>query len=152
MTMLHSIETAPLLPLPVRPLRRILSLDDETVDQMICQRMIARSALAEELVTFFKPPDALAYFDSKDSKPIDLVLLDVNMPVMDGFEFLATLQQRIAPCCIPPVLMMLTVPLGQVHLEQAKGFDTIRGYLNKPLSLPDLQSALALIQMEDEHR
>ena len=126
----------------LRVLTRIMLLDDDEIDQMACKRMISRAEITKDLVRFTAPAAALAYLSDPECPPIDLILLDVNMPRMDGFEFLEAAQELIALPVMPPVLVMLATPLGPFHRDQARKFDVIKGYLDKPLSADDLTVAI----------
>ena len=146
MPMVQTIQgTSPLAP-SVRPFSRIMSLDDEAIDQMIFKRIIRRSNLAEDIVSFATPAAALSYLSNPQSAPIDLILLDVNMPRMSGFEFLREAYHQVASPPPPPVIVMLTTRLGPLHQAQAKGLDEIKAYLKKPLDMHDQKQAMSLIQ------
>jgi CheY-like chemotaxis protein len=62
----------------------------------------------------------------------DLILLDMRMPVMDGFEFLQAYAQQVF-AQRPAVVVMLTTSLNPKDVEQMKGLP-IAGYLTKPLT------------------
>ena len=126
----------------LRVLTRILVLDDDKIDQMVCTRIINRAEISKNLVSFTAPDAALAYFADPASAPVDLILLDVNMPRMNGFEFLEAAQKLIALPFVPPVLIMLTTPLGPLHRDHAKKLSSIKGYLDKPFSADDLTLAI----------
>ena len=126
----------------LRILTRIMLLDDDEIDQMACNRLIKRTEVTRDLVSFTTPATALAFLSDPECPPVDLILLDVNMPRMDGFEFLEAAHKLVALPVMPPVLVMLATPLGPFHRDQARKFGVIKGYLDKPLSADDLTSAI----------
>lgn len=142
---LQQLKQTPLPHPGLRLLTRIMLIDDDEIDQIVCNRVIKRAEITEDLLSYTSPSAALAYLADPDSPPIDLILLDVNMPRMNGFEFLEAAQKLITLPNVPPVFMMLSIPLGPLHRDHAKTFDVIKGYLDKPLSPVDLDLAVRSI-------
>jgi CheY-like chemotaxis protein len=74
----------------------------------------------------------------------DLILLDINMPVMDGWQFLAALAALPKPREVPVV--MLTSSIDAEDMARARTFPAVRGFFSKPLSTPMLDQVLALVE------
>ncbi len=127
--------------LPARPLR-ILLAEDHPVNQVVATRMLERlghrTALARD------GREALAALD--DDGPFDLVLMDLQMPGMDGFQAVAAIRdrERAGPRSRRTPVVALTAHAMSGDRERclASGFD---GYLPKPIRADDLARAL------DEH-
>ena len=66
----------------------LLVIDDNMVDQMIYRRIVQRSGLVGTIYQFLSAEDALTYLRKPERQHVDAILLDINMPNMDGFEFL----------------------------------------------------------------
>ena len=66
----------------------VMVVDDEEVDQFLYKRVLTRSGLVGNIIMFTYPDEALEYLKSAECEPIDVLLLDINMPRMSGFEFL----------------------------------------------------------------
>ena len=72
----------------------ILCVDDDPITLMLCKMVIAKSSFASEIITAQNGEEALNYFDdlklnnlgAEIKKYPSLVFLDLNMPVMDGWE------------------------------------------------------------------
>lgn len=69
-------------------IKMAMIIDDEQADQMLYKLIIKRSGLIENTLAFQMAEDALDYLKSEDKDPIDVIFLDINMPRMNGFEFL----------------------------------------------------------------
>lgn len=68
-------------------MKKVVCIDDSEIDISIESQVVRRSGFAETVQTFTDARIALNWFKSTDQQ-VDLVLLDINMPVMNGFQFL----------------------------------------------------------------
>lgn len=120
-------------------IQTLMLIDDSDIDQMIYRRIINKSNMVGELVQFTEAPDALTFLQEPTTKKPDLILLDINMPGMDGFEFLeaATDKLDVLNC---PVIVMLTTSLNPKDEERARSYDLVHDFLNKPLTVDHLRS------------
>ena len=82
-------------------LDKILCVDDDPITLMLCKKVVERVEFAKEIITAKNGQEAIQYFDNlaqelKNNIPVvypKLVLLDLNMPIMDGWQFLDCLVQ-----------------------------------------------------------
>lgn len=115
----------------------ILLIDDNEVDNYISKYVIEEANLAKEITTKNSAADALAYLKSihQVGKEFpDLIFLDINMPRMNGFEFLeefSTLpESRIGKCSVA----LLTSSLSPDDEEKAMKSPYVKHFFNKPLN------------------
>ena len=121
-------------------------VDDERIDLTLYKRILKRSNLVEDIVTFSYATDALRYLEDPASPEVDLILLDINMPAMSGFEFLEAAAQHLPPANQAPVIIMLTTSLNPRDRAMAESFEAVKAYINKPFEsehLDVLADALA---------
>ncbi len=98
------------------------------VEDDLNQRKLMQGILEQYGYTVTVACDGIAALDQLDKKHVDLIILDIMMPRMDGFEFTTTLRQ--SGCNIP----ILMVSAKQSPLDKRKGF--IIGtddYMTKPV-------------------
>ena len=109
------------------------SIDDNQDDQFLFRRLIERSGITETFLTFSSGLEALDYMSEHGPDSIDTILLDINMPEMDGYQFLEAAAERF-PGRLTPVYLMLTSSLSPKDQERAKEFEQVKAFLMKPLT------------------
>ena len=132
--------------------RRVLVIDDNAVDRMLYRRIMARSGYFRHVHAFGYATEALDWLDGNGELRVDAILLDVNMPRMNGFEFLAAADERLGERFDACVVIMLTTSLDPDDVERARTFGAVRGYVNKPLTLETLERVVALVDARAEER
>jgi CheY-like chemotaxis protein len=119
------------------PIETLMLIDDSTFDQLICKRITTKADLVGNLLQYVDAEKALDYLaDPKNPTP-DLILLDVNMPKMDGFGFLEAVHKKFGTK-LCPIVVMLDPSLDPKGEQRAKDFPMVKGFLKKPLTQDDL--------------
>lgn len=104
----------------------IIFVDDDKVQHMINKRILLKINPHLELIFFENPYDALSWLEKNMA---DILLLDINMPEMEGWDFLKLMEER----GINMEVKMLTSSLDPKDIEKSYGFDMVSGFLVKPL-------------------
>ena len=108
---------------------RTLIVDDSSVMRKIVERALRQAGL-EQLVVH-EAGSGTEGLDLLKSKQVDLILSDINMPAMDGLEFLRQIHaQNLAPG-VPVV--MITTESSEEHVKQAI-LAGAKGYIRKPFT------------------
>jgi len=108
---------------------RVLIVDDSSVMRKIVERALRQAEL--ELDTVFEAANGAEGLDLLGSKQVQLVLSDINMPSMDGLEFLRQLRARNLAAGVPVV--MITTESSEEHVKQAI-LAGAQGYIRKPFT------------------
>lgn len=124
---------------------RVMLIDDESFDQLLYKRVIARSGLVGEVTSFLYADEALAYLTAPDSKAVDVIFLDINMPRMNGFEFLDAATAALGPEFAKMVVVMLTTSLERRDRERALTYPVVRRFITKPLTVDHLAEVAVLL-------
>lgn len=125
-------------------LGRVMIIDDEDIDQRQYRRLIERSGMAREIIQFTYADEALDWLKSTPDGDIDLIFLDVNIPRMNGFQFLEAAQEHWGDTP-PAVIVMLTTSLAAADRDRAHNFKAVRGFFSKPLTRGHLDEAATLL-------
>ncbi|MFD2200767.1 PAS domain S-box protein [Shivajiella indica] len=116
----------------------LLLIDDDLVVQMVHKKMITRNGLHENPKVFISANSALSYIKEKDLPNFGfIVLLDINMPEMNGWEFLDELSKIDLLSHIE--VIMLTSSVDQSDRIRAQQNPFVVDYLTKPLNSDTLE-------------
>jgi len=123
----------------------ILLIDDDKPTNFINEVVIKQLDCAEKIVVVQNGSEALDYLKSKDDgehpQP-DLIFLDINMPAMNGWEFLEKYTELDKKQHGKVVVIMLTTSLNQDDEKKASGIAYINGFKSKPLTPEIMQEVL----------
>lgn len=118
-----------------KKLQTVLLLDDNPATNFIHKKFISRADRAEEIVAFQSGFDALDYLKSETKKGLELMLVDINMPIMDAWDFLEEFQKIEAPHLKDTKVVLLSTSVSASELEKARQIDIISGLRLKPLTV-----------------
>ena len=115
-------------------MQKILLVDDDESINFLNTAIINHVKFAEEVVSKTSVEKALEYIrDSNNQKLPDLILLDVNMPLMDGWDFIVE-YGKLDIKGSPPKVIILTSSINPRNRKQAPEIESIDGFRSKPLS------------------
>ncbi len=100
--------------------------------------MLTRGEVARELLIFNSGKTALEYLlDASNAMP-DIILLDINMPVMNGWELMEAMEQAGSDHLESIRIIMASASQNPDHVEKSCQYRFVKGYLSKPLRLKQL--------------
>jgi CheY-like chemotaxis protein len=137
----------------MKKIKQLLLVEDDRVSAFLSQMLIEESGIAEQIVHRENGAEALDYLKScfyqKSHSEIEcpqLILLDLNMPVMNGYEFMEEFLE-IEELKNRNIHVVILSSASQ-HKEQERiGSLSVRGYIEKPLTenkIEDLLSSLPI--------
>jgi CheY-like chemotaxis protein len=130
---------------PVMKKLSVFLVDDSQINNMYMEDMLADMEHIEAVTVFYNPQQALEEFEALKNESgsfPDLILLDIRMPELDGYEFLEELENLMEDSTRLPLVFMLTSSQHKRDLEAFERFPCAKEYLNKPLEQEMLQALL----------
>jgi len=121
-------------------------IDDDEIFQFITKKSFERLDRHDDLLFFLNGEDALVYMTGAiqglNPKP-DIIFLDINMPIMDGWDFLNELQNlnNIDGFKLPNIYMVSS-SIDDKDLIKSKTFPIIKDYIVKPIKDVNIKEIL----------
>ncbi|GIV40560.1 MAG: response regulator [Thermonema sp.] len=109
-------------------------IDDDEISNLISATIIQKVTGAQ-VITFTRAREALEYLQSAERLP-DAIFLDINMPEMNGWEFLDAVEQLPGDIKNALQIYMLSSSIDIEDQRKAETYRLVRGYITKPIS-PD---------------
>jgi CheY-like chemotaxis protein len=124
----------------------LLVIDDDDINIFIIKKIVAKTGYDVEMVAKNNGQlaiDYLATLEDGSEKFPHLMLIDINMPILNGWEFLEAYDQlRLKQ---KPDMYMLSSSVYENDIEKAKTYQKIKGFISKPLSIERLSELLKLV-------
>ena len=123
---------------------RVLLVDDDQTTNFLNKLLLTKLGVTEQVLTAANGEEALRVLAQQSSEPPTyphLILLDMNMPVLNGLAFLEAYAQLSPAVQQAIVIVMLTTSLHPVDMARAQELP-IAGFLNKPLTKEKVAAVL----------
>ena len=131
--------------------KNILLVDDDSIANFLIERIVQSTGLAKNIFKALNGKEALQRFEqpSNGTSPLpEVVLLDLNMPIMNGFEFLQAYKNLQFEEKDHVLIILVTSSNNPSDIERAKQLG-IKYYLTKPISAETIKGIL-LKEFEEE--
>ena len=124
-------------------------IDDDRIYQFTAKRIIQLINPQQKILTFFNGKEALDFFSqnplSVDQLP-DLIFLDINMPVMNGWEFLEAYTLVKENLMKKINIYMVSSSVDENDKLRSKDFDEVKDFIVKPIDKERITAILQLSQ------
>ena len=116
--------------------KSVMLVDDNEIDNMINEKIIEATNFAEHILKFQTGQEALDFLASNQNNEAhlpEIVFLDINMPIMDGFQFLEDFEKFSDTVRNKCKIIMLSSSISPKDIDRAASSRFVKKYLNKPL-------------------
>ncbi|MBL7857809.1 MAG: response regulator [Cyclobacteriaceae bacterium] len=120
--------------------RTVMLIDDNEIDNLINQKMIEAASIADNIYTHTGAKSAIEFLKNMEKLDVaekvlpDVIFLDIDMPLMDGFQFLDEFEKLSNSAKKKCKIVMLTSSINPQDFNRSKKYENVKLYLNKPLS------------------
>lgn len=115
-------------------LNSILLIDDDPDDNFYHQIIINKMNIVDHIDVVINGIEAIAYLKDEQHVPPDLIFLDLNMPKMNGWEFLDQYKYLDIAQKAKVLIVILTTSANPDDIQRAKEIAEVTGFETKPLS------------------
>jgi CheY-like chemotaxis protein len=113
-------------------------IDDDNIYQYTARVILESTGLAKHIQSFYNGSEAINYFtDPKNfvSETLpDVIFLDINMPIMDGWEFLEEYNKFYSDLPKPITIYMVSSSVNSSDMQKSRSYKAVNDYLVKPVS------------------
>jgi len=129
--------------------KAIWVVDDDVIFQVIIQKIIERSEMFSAVSIFPNGKEAFLALKaaSKQNEILpDIILLDINMPIMDGWEFMEVMSSMEDQNIKKINICISSSSIAEEDKNRAKIYPSILSYLSKPITVKNLLEVMDLIK------
>lgn len=120
----------------------VLLVEDDPITIMVCDRIIKMTSFADKVKSCENGKIAIDYLEalSADERLPTIIFLDINMPVMNGWDFLEEFDKIKRRFRLLPRIYLLSSTVDPEDYKKAKNFSLVQDFISKPLSKEALQN------------
>lgn len=131
----------------MKKLKRILLIDDSEATNYMNQYFFEKLDACDRIDVATNGQEGLDYLmsikeENWDTEMPDLILLDIKMPVLDGFGFLEQYEKLPSDMRKSVITVLLTTSMSQSDRDRAKEYESVNSFLNKPLTIGHVKTLL----------
>ncbi|AXG75148.1 response regulator [Flavobacterium arcticum] len=124
----------------MKMVKSLYVIDDDKIYHFLFKNLLKQNGIDVTTKFFGDGAEAIEYIQSNNNEQLpDLILLDVNMPIMDGWQFLEEYSKLTTSLSKTSIVYMISSSNSEVDMNKAKEFnDIVKDYYLKPICKEDL--------------
>ena len=124
-------------------MEKVYIIEDDSIAAFILKKEIERNGSFGEAYTFENGEIALQQLKKDNSNLPDIIFLDINMPIMDGWEFMDELVALKPDFEVP--IFMLSSSINPADMSKARDHHKIKGFYSKPITQEMLENIIEIL-------
>lgn len=124
-------------------------VDNDEVYLFLIRKMIEKKYPGNEILEFYNGLEAIEFIkdnmEEKRQLP-DIIFLDINMPVMDGWEFIESFKRIKHEIPKPITIYMVSSSVDDADMERAKKIEEISEFICKPMTIEKVNHIFAMTE------
>lgn len=124
--------------------KNVLVIDDDEVFIFLTRRLLQSTNMVGDIHVSYSASEAISFLEMIDdnTKMPDIILLDINMPGMSGWDFLQQYQNIVVHLKQRPQLYVVSSSIADNDTERALNSKGVSGYISKPVNVDLLKKIL----------
>ena len=125
---------------------KLFIVDDDKLFSMILKKSLVKAGFMDDLATFTNGLDAINYIkehSAEETKLPNTILLDINMPIMDGWQFLDEFEKLCLALPKGIRIFILSSSIFPADIEKSKQYESVSEYLVKPVAKEKLEEIVS---------
>lgn len=124
-----------------KKIKRVLIVDDDPISNILARKKFTHTGIVEEVDIVTDGQMAFDYLINRDFDIPELIFLDINMPVMDGFEFLKKFTQSHAPAKVKSRIIVVSAYYNDEEIKEIADYNEVIAYIEKPITEEKIHQA-----------
>ncbi len=127
-------------------IKKLLLVEDDPITQMLERIILSNAGFCQETMSLDNGIAAVDWLETylnqgnQNLNLPELIFLDLNMPMMDGWEFLKLFEEKYAPLFPNTKVIILSSTVNPLDWEKSKEHQVVIGFEKKPLSVETLDN------------
>jgi CheY-like chemotaxis protein len=131
-------------------INKVLCIDDDQITLVLCNMVIKKAGFAKEVITANNGREGLNWFSSHfsktntstDKEPPAVIFLDLNMPIMNGWDFLEDYLMKYSDRLPDTKVVIVSSTVNPEDFSRANRYEIVIDFINKPLTTEGLEELM----------
>ena len=123
----------------MQPKPIFLIIEDNLIDQLVITQLLKKVLEIDQIVIANNGKEGIEWLTTQEKNQSLIILLDIQMPIMNGFEFLDAFEKLNKESRKEIQIYVLSSTLDPDELEHISKNDNVTGFLNKPFPIEEFK-------------
>jgi CheY-like chemotaxis protein len=126
----------------MRPINQVIIVDDDEIVRFLGQKIIEKTNLVNHIKLFSNGLEAINFLKTNSKHPNllpEIILLDLNMPIMSGFQFLEEFMKFEPPFEKKINIYIVSSSVSIEEINKIKSMGAVSGFISKPLTIENFE-------------